>query len=182
MWTAIGEVVVAAVDAMAWLQNCAGAMNRLDAPLLWTTPDGFKVWQKTLEIETTQIDTQLAGRFQVRVGSHVDKIDKHKQRSGVSPNFVHSVDATHLRMTVTRGLDAGIKDFALIHDDYGTHAANTDTLHKVLRESFVALHAEHDLLAAFADELAGYGGLAPDLPAKGSLDVRGVLESPYFFG
>lgn len=182
MWKAIGEVVVAAVDAMAWLQSCAGAMNKLDAPLLWTTPDGFKVWQKTLEIETTQIDTQLAGRFQVRVGSHIDKIDKHKQRSGVSPNFVHSVDATHLRMTVVKALEAGIVDFALIHDDYGTHAAHTDTLHRVLRESFVDLHAGHDLIGAFADELAGYGGLPPDLPGKGSLDVHAVLESPYFFG
>lgn len=182
VWAAIGEVVVAATEAMSWLQKCATAMNRIDQPIKWTTADGFVAWQHSREIETVKIETQLAGRFQVRVGHHTDKIDKHAQRNGMSPNFVHSCDATHLRMTVLNMEKRGVTDLALIHDDYGTHAADTDTLHRVIRETFVELYGQNDPLSVFKDECEASGADVPEMPPRGTLDLNDVLKSEYFFG
>lgn len=182
MWKSIGEVVVAAAEAMQWLQKCASAMNKIDAPIQWTTADGFVAYQESNIIDTVKIDTQLAGRFQIRVGTHSDKLDYNKQRSGISPNFVHSQDATHLRMTVRNLAKAGIKDIALIHDDYGTHACNTDIMHRVIRETFVELYRDNDPLAAFAEACEAAGAVPPKLPKRGSLRIEDVLDSRYFFG
>lgn len=182
VWQAIGEVVVAAAEAMAWLQKCASAMNKVDLPIKWTTADGFVAYQHSKVIETVQITTQLQGKFKVRVGTITDELDTNKQRMGISPNFVHSYDATHLRMTVLNAKLAGITDMMLIHDDYGTHAADTDTLHRVIRETFVDLYERFDPIASFRAEQEAAGGKLPDMPTRGSLNLQAVLDALYFFG
>lgn len=182
MWESIGEVVVAARKAMTWLQKAATSMNKADLPLAWTCADGFIVYQRSTEIETVQIDTQLAGRFQARVGNYTDRIDHHKQRSGVAPNFVHSQDATHLRCTIRKAWEYGIRDMSLIHDDYGCHAGDIPLLHKAIREAFVELYANHDPLKEFMDEQEEAGGLLQSLPAMGAFNIQDVLEAKYFFG
>lgn len=181
LWASIGEVVVAAKDAMQWLQDCASAMTKAGLPIRWVTADGFVAWQSSQVIESVQINTQLNGRFQIRVGTVTDKLDGSKQRQGISPNFVHSQDATHLRMTVLNALRKGITDLALIHDDYGTHACDTDTLHQVIRETFVELYGRFDPLDAFRAQQEVAGGILPPIPSKGSLELEWVLDSLYFF-
>ena len=181
LWASIGEVVVAAKEAMAWLQDCASAMTKAGLPLRWVTADGFVAWQSSQVIESVQVATQLNGLFKIRVGTVTDKLDGSKQRQGISPNFVHSQDATHMRMTVLNCLSRGITDFALIHDDYGTHACDTDALHAVIRETFVELYGRFDPLDAFRAQQEVAGGVLPPLPGKGSLDLQMVLSSLYFF-
>lgn len=182
LWDSIGAVVVAARDAMDWLQKAATAMNRGDAPIQWTTPDGFPVVQDMRKVETVQIDTQLAGRFQIKVGTRTEDLDKPAQRSGISPNFVHSLDGTHLRATVRKANERGIYSLSVIHDDYGTHAADTDELHKCIRDAFVEQYTASDPLASFKAEQEATGIELPDLPPYGSLDINVVRQSRYFFG
>jgi DNA-directed RNA polymerase len=183
LWESIGQVVVSARDAMAWLQASAVSMNRVNAPIQWTTPDGFPVVQDQRKVETVKIDTQLNGRFQIRVGTRTEDLDKPAQRSGISPNFVHSLDGAHLRATVRKANARGIYSLAVIHDDYGTHAADTDALQECIREAFVEQYTENDPLAAFKSEQeASSGTVLPDLPSYGSLDIQTVRSSQYFFG
>jgi DNA-directed RNA polymerase len=87
-----------------------------------------------------------------------------------------------LRATVRAAASEGITDLALIHDDYGTHACDTDALHRIIRETFISLYAENDPLAAFKAANEREGTTLPDLPAKGVLDLASVRTSPYFFG
>jgi len=182
LWNSIGEVVVAARDAMDWLQKCATAMNRGNEPIHWRTADGFPVVQDMRTVETYKIETQLAGRFQIRVGSKTDDLDKAAQRNGISPNFVHSQDGNHLRATVRMANARGIYSLAVIHDDYGTHAADTDALHECIREAFVDQYTKNDPLADFKRQQEETGLEMPDLPAYGTLDIEQVKESRYFFG
>jgi DNA-directed RNA polymerase len=67
----------------------------------------------------------------------------------------------------------------MIHDDYRTHAANIDTLHACIRESFVKLYTDHDPLQELYN---AYPDLLPPPPSKGTLDIREVLKSQFFFG
>jgi DNA-directed RNA polymerase len=183
LWASIGDVVVAAKDAMQWLQASASVLSKANEPITWITPDGFPAYQGTTRIETVQIETQLAGRFQVRIGSFTDYIDAAKQRLAISPNFVHSMDATHLRETVRLATERGITSLALIHDDYGTHACQTDALHECIREAFVGIYGGTDPLQALKDRTKAVVGLdLPELPQKGTLDIEAVRKSEFFFG
>lgn len=182
LWSSIGDVVVAARDAMGWLQKSASAISKANVPIKWKAIDGFPVYQGTRVITTVPIETQLAGRFQLNIGSFTEDMDKNKQRNGVAPNFVHSCDSAHLRAAVRAAYNEGITDLALIHDDYGTHACDTDALHRVIRSTFVAMHTVYSPLAAFRASNEHGGVVLPPLPPVGALDLAGVHESPYFFG
>lgn len=184
LWESIGDVVIAARSAMDWLQKCAGQVSKANVPVYWKAHDGFPAYQGTVKIKTFQIETQLAGRFQLKIGKFTDDMDSNKQRLGVAPNFVHSCDSAHMREVIRRAKDHGIVDLAMIHDDYGTHAADTDTLHQIIREAFVDIYEEFDPLAQFSDMNADTDNVyqLPAMPTKGSLDIRQVLDSRYFFG
>lgn len=183
LWAAIGKVVIAARAAMAWIQKCSSEISKLDQPLHYHSPLGFPVFQCTMEQEMTRIRTQIGGRLDLTISQDTDNLDPRKQRQGSSPNLVHDVDATHMMMCVNAGLDAGITEFAMIHDDFGVHACYIDQWHKIIREQFVRLHTEFDILERFKTEHEERLEIElPPVPDRGSLDIKGVLSSPYFFG
>jgi DNA-directed RNA polymerase len=112
-------------------------------------------------------------------------LDKRKQASGISPNFVNSLDAAHLTRTVNYCLDAGITDFAMVHDSYGTHAGNADALSMLLRRAFVDQYSGavlEDFRKQIEQQLPGkLVKKLPPTPPMGTLDLEGVMASGYFF-
>uniref|UniRef100_A0A8H7XSX2 DNA-directed RNA polymerase n=1 Tax=Psilocybe cubensis TaxID=181762 RepID=A0A8H7XSX2_PSICU len=60
------------------------------------------------------------------------------------PNFIHSLDATHMLLTAIKCNDRGLT-FASIHDSYWTHACDIDTMSEAIRETFISLH-QSDIL------------------------------------
>lgn len=186
-WEAVGEVVVAARAAMGWLQEVAKIVAKAGHPIYWTTPTGFVVHQEYQKDATRQIDLTFGGRT-IRPSIHDDrkkpKLDRRKQVSAVSPNFVHSLDAAHLTLTVCDCYARGIRSFSMIHDSYGTHAANASIMAQSLRETFVQMYLERDILEEFRAEVQRQlppGTELPPVPPRGALDIREVLRSPYFF-
>jgi len=113
------------------------------------------------------------------------KLDRRRQTLGISPNFVHSCDASHMMLTTCIAQENGVADFAMIHDSFGTHAGNTETLSAALRMAFVEQY-RGDVLGNFRQELIDQlppevAAELPELPDTGSLDLNAVLESAYFF-
>ena len=182
MWESIGEVVVAARDAMKWLQRAASVLSKENEPITWTAYDGFPVYMGNRIINTTKIDTQLGGRFQLRIGNFTEDIDRNRQRNGVAPNFVHSQDAAHMRAVIRQCKAEGIAPLAFIHDDFGTHAADTERLGEIIRDTFVDLYSQHDPLKALSAQYEGTEYELEPLPEYGSLDIQSVKQSLYFFG
>lgn len=188
MYDAIGAVVVAARSAMDWLQEVAKIASKAEIPLEWTTPAGFLVYQHYVKQKNKKIRTFWGAarvRVQLSVNEDTDKMDKNKQRNGISPNFVHSMDASHLMLTVNKCLDEGISSFAMIHDSYGTHACDTDTLARLLREAFVEQY-EADPLVDWLEQIKrqlpeDLVTELPELPEYGDLDLSVVHDSLYFF-
>ena len=185
IWEAVGQVVVAARAAMDWLQGMAQAVSKENLPINWTTPTGLLVQQAyrvpvLKRIDTTFNSTRI--RLTVNLDQDAGKIDSRRQAAGISPNWVHSLDASHLARTIERAHQAGIRNFSMIHDSYGTHAANTGALALFLREEFVRMYSEMDVLDQFRSDLQVQTGTSlPATPAKGKLDLEQVLESAFFF-
>lgn len=71
----------------------------------------------------------------------VTEVSPAKQASGMPPNFIHSLDATHMLMTATRCRGDDIT-FASVHDSYWSHAATIDGLSEHIRSAFIDLHSK----------------------------------------
>lgn len=185
VWEAIGETVVSARLAMGWLRQVAGSVVKEGKPLHWTTPSGFPVFQFYPKMKDTRIETVLFGTpFRPRLAEEKpDEIDPRRQVNGVAPNFVHSLDASALVLTVCASVDKGITKFAMIHDSYGTTAFHTPALAETLRDEFVTMYDSYDALEQFAQTVIpeGVRDGVDHPPFVGGLDLQEVRRSDYFF-
>jgi len=186
LWDAIAQVVAAASSAMEWLRTAAKIAGEAGLPIWWTTPQGLPVLQAYRSVHARRLDIHYAGRrLQVTMAMDGDEIDRRAMANGIAPNFVHSLDAAHLMSVVNACDDEGLPDVAVIHDSFGTHAANAGRLSVILRETFVAQY-QTNRLAEFRDQLAAQlppelAEKLPPLPPLGSLDLNEVLKSEYVF-
>lgn len=186
LWECIGEVVIAARAAMDWLKAAAKIAAASDNPVSWTTPAGFPVIQEYREEIGRRVNVVMGGReLNITVAYDGTKLDRRRQALGISPNFIHSCDAAHLMQTVVIAQDNGLSAFAMVHDSFGTHAANAGTLAAALRHAFVEQYTP-DVLSEFRDELAAQlppesAIELPPLPPMGDLELTSVLDSRYFF-
>lgn len=183
VWDAIGEVVVSARTAMDWIQGIASEVSKLNLPLIWTTPSGFVVSQQYPSVTERRIETYIDNSLIAPCINELDreKLDKRRAIQGSSPNFVHSMDAAALVLTINKAMDAGVDAFAMIHDSYGTHAADTPVLARSIREAFVDMYENNDVLEQFRQAALEVVDEVPEVPAKGNLDLSRVLESDFFF-
>lgn len=182
MWPAIGDVVVKGRLIMDWLKRGSRKIAKQFAsdeePVIWwVTPSGFPASQCYFEMELHRIRTHLHGEEKVRMYTETDEPDVNNHATGMAPNFVHSMDASHLHLTASSAAAAGITALAMIHDDYGTHAADAERLYTLIREQFVQMYEQHDPLRALQSKYPLMG--VP--PSRGTLDIREVLQSQFFF-
>lgn len=186
VWQCIGEVVIAAREAMDWLQQTSRVASKLNLGLHWTTPSGFVVCQAIYKTKLKRIETKVSGTL-LKLASHdeTDQINAAKQATSVSPNYVHSMDASAMILTVCRLALLGVANFAMIHDSYGTHAADASLLAEVLREEFIRMYLTEPL-EHFREEMIKIVG--PDhasdikpLPKKGTLNLWSIREADFFF-
>lgn len=174
VWAAISEVVVKADEAMGWLQQASKLILAEQDHIRWVTPTGFPVIQRYQASRRVMIRTRLSSKALI-VFHDVDGPDKAHHKNGVAPNFIHSLDAAHMALVALAGSREGMS-LAMIHDDFGTHAADAERFYTLIRETFVAMYEKNDPLGDFA---ARYD--LPTPPKPGRLDLRQVLASPYFF-
>ncbi|KAG9455917.1 hypothetical protein H6P81_000425 [Aristolochia fimbriata] len=175
---AMGEMFQAARSIMGWLGDCAKAIALENQPVRWVTPLGLPVVQPYWRSERHLIRTSLQILALQRDG---DRVDMKRQRTAFPPNFVHSLDGSHMMMTALACKDAGLH-FAGVHDSFWTHACDVDKMNLILREKFVELYNMpilENLLESFETSFPGLS--FPPLPGRGNFDLQEVLRSPYFF-
>ena len=186
VYEAIGKTVVAARQAQDWLKEVAKLAASEGLPIFWKTPAGFIVCQDYLVQTAKRVDTEFGSiRIRRQYKANTNKRDKAKMAAGISANMVHSMDAAHLMKVVNRAAKEGITSFALIHDSYGVHPSEVDTLHAILREEFVNLY-RNDWLEEFERQLieqlpAEVVVQFPERPKLGTMDIETVKDSKYFF-
>lgn len=181
VWRAIGDVVVKATEAMQWMQASASEIIRSGSSSIgWTTPTGFPVVQVYWEDDRVKINSRLAGKQLLRlyVKKESNRPDRNKHKNGISPNFIHSMDAAHLTRVANALRAAGITSMHMVHDDFGVHPKHAEALARIIREEFVDMYETHDPLKAFQDLYPAHCG---PLPERGTLDLQLVHKSQFFF-
>jgi len=69
--------------------------------------------------------------------------------------------------------------YAMIHDDFGTHAGNTQQLFDKIRQTFYTLYSKHDPLQEWAEQV---GADQTTMPEKGDYSIKEIKKSRFFFG
>ena len=181
-WPAIGDVVIKGRKAMAWLTGAAKAIVKAGADtesaITWRTPSGFLASQMYREFEEHRVATKLLGHARIKAVTATGEVDSSRHATGMAPNFVHSMDAAHLHL-VAAAMEKAVPGapLAFIHDDMGTHAADTQVLYNVIREQFVAMYSNHKPL----EELHAAYPMTTPPPEEGTLDLSGILASEFAF-
>ncbi|KAM0747756.1 DNA/RNA polymerase [Meredithblackwellia eburnea MCA 4105] len=118
------------------------------ATVVWTTPLGLPVVQPYRKPQKRQVSTVLQTVYIVDPNVPAE-VDARAQATAFPPNFIHSLDATHMMMTALACKDKIA--FASVHDSYWTHAASVDEMSYILRDSFIELHSQ-DILGRLRSE------------------------------
>ncbi|SCV99723.1 LAFE_0B01090g1_1 [Lachancea fermentati] len=117
--------------------------------VIWTTPLGLPIVQPYRENCKKQVATNLQTVF-ISDPFAVNPINARRQKAGFPPNFIHSLDASHMLLSAVECGSNGL-DFAAVHDSYWTHACDVDKMNVFLREQFIKLH-EVDLIERLKNE------------------------------
>ncbi|XP_064459637.1 DNA-directed RNA polymerase, mitochondrial-like [Ornithodoros turicata] len=201
----IQEMFTATREIQDWFTHCAKLISQVcGQPVEWVTPLGLPVVQPYHRSTTSKSPISFGDRIPQSYSTNFEMYQRPnimKQKNAFPPNFIHSLDSTHMMLTSLYCQKAGIT-FVSVHDCFWTHPNTVDIMNKVCREQFVALHSEPILenLSAFLVKTFGYkdselsrdgslGDLAKiklnriltQIPQKGSFDLEKVLDSVYFF-
>ena len=177
---AVGQLFAGADRVKEWLRHLAQTVAGTGHPISWVTPVGLPIVQPYRRTGRFLVPTVVQT---VVIANHDDDLPVHRQRqrSAFPPNYVHSLDSTHMMLTALKSKDAGMT-FAAVHDSYWTQAGNVDNMNVMLREAFVEMHREpllHDLRESLAVRFQ-HLDFQP-VPPLGDLDLDKVLDSTYFF-
>lgn len=191
----LAEMFSATKEIQMWLTFCAHHISTLSLrPVEWITPLGLPVIQPYHKMSTLQ----RWGVSLTNSMSNFEKPNSLKQKNAFPPNFIHSLDSTHMLLTALYCLREGIT-YVSVHDCFWTHPASVEIMNKICREQFVALHnqpiledlSEH-LLKKFCTTSKGSSlqevpnqrilrSMLSKVPKKGTFNLEEILNSTYFF-
>jgi len=192
----ISATLSSVATGMAFLQSYADALAREGKSVRWTTPSGFPAVQKYTKSKAKRVklflydrDAKMLKKTRINVHEDTDVADTRKARSGIAANWVHSLDASHMTLSILSGLDNGITDFFMIHDSFGTLGADTWQFYHCIRATLVDMYDDNCYYSSFADDcLERLAETDPEklsklatVPPKGNLDVSAVKDSEYCF-
>lgn len=150
--------------------------------MYWVSPSGLPCYQAYPKWVEKSIRTRIGEKiYRVKFREDIDKLSSKRQAQGSSPNYIHSLDASLLHLTVNKCSSMGIQDFAMVHDSYGTHCTNSALLATTIRETVHDIFSV-DQLALLKNQLEEANELTlSNLPSYGEFNIDDVLKSKYIF-
>ncbi|OBZ91143.1 DNA-directed RNA polymerase, mitochondrial [Choanephora cucurbitarum] len=125
--------------------------------VIWTTPLGLPIVQPYRRSGKKQVATLLQTIF-IEDPDASRPVNAMKQSTAFPPNFIHSLDATHMLLSAVACHKKGMT-FASVHDSYWTHACDVDNMNEVIRDQFIELHSQpimENLIAEFKERYKDY--------------------------
>ncbi|RDW74493.1 DNA-directed RNA polymerase [Aspergillus mulundensis] len=123
--------------------------------VVWTTPLGLPVVQPYRNRDARRVQTSFQSLSVVEQNSRFC-VSKRKQLQAFPPNFIHSLDATHMILSARACHEAGLT-FSAVHDSFWTHPSDVDTMNQILRETFVQMHSDDVVKRLAAEFQVRYG-------------------------
>ena len=185
-WRCVRSVFPGGAEGMDFLVKVHDAMASQGMHMHWTTPDGFTAAQYKVNPPTTPIFVRLDGKeAKITIAEDDPNLPPNsKSVNAFCPNFIHSMDATALRMAINYCLDNGVQDVMTIHDSFGAMPADSDIMYRAVRLTFAELYStcqftellqqQRARLKAAGRDVSVLDGLMP--PEKCDLNLREILK------
>src|SRR5262249_45595431 len=100
-----------------------------------------------------------------------------KARNAAAANFVHSLDATHLILSVNAAHVAGIHNVVTVHDCYGTTAPRVMEFQQIVRSEMSKMYRRNDVLTDLWAQNGAPNDIVP--PEAGGLNPLAVAFGSY---
>ncbi|OTB19972.1 hypothetical protein K445DRAFT_313764 [Daldinia sp. EC12] len=123
--------------------------SQFRSTVVWTTPLRMPIVQPYRKNGVRCISTSMQD-LNLQVPESSDPVNRRKQLQAFPPNFIHSLDASHMLLSALQCDELGLS-FAAVHDSFWTHAADVDVMNTVLRDCFIRIHSE-DVIKRLASE------------------------------
>ncbi|XP_034278454.1 DNA-directed RNA polymerase, mitochondrial [Pantherophis guttatus] len=206
VFQSLSEMFSGSREIQNWLTESAWLISKTGQTVEWVTPLGLPIIQpyhnkKSMLVKGDLQSLHLKSNYNVG-----QKPNTRKQKNAFPPNFIHSLDSSHMMLTALHCQKAGLT-FVSVHDCFWTHAATVDLMNKICREQFVALHSqpiledlskfmlqkycpkttisENDIKKksqqAVQARIQELKNLLPKIPKKGDFKLEKVKRSVYFF-
>ncbi|NXG05576.1 RPOM protein, partial [Sakesphorus luctuosus] len=194
VFNSIKEMFSATRDIQNWLTESAKLISQSGRTVEWVTPLGLPIVQPYYRSRSTVLNCGMQN-LSVRTSDSSQKPDTVKQKNAFPPNFIHSLDSTHMMLTALHCLRQGLT-FVSVHDCYWTHALTVDTMNRICRQQFVALHSEkilQDLSEFMLEKYCSPNTVTiatwqkklmeqlSNVPRTGEFNLNQVMDSTYFF-
>ena len=147
------SVLKDSLESARWLQATSGNNDYVS----WILNDGSKinniVYEKMNDKESAgwsgTTEEIKAIRFTIKI--HSEERSNNKEASGLPPNFVHSIDACHMRAFVEEFSQSNSNSVInpemflwSVHDAFGSHPNFIDYLSEVATKTFFQVHESPD--------------------------------------
>lgn len=151
------EMFSSAKEIQDWFTDCAVLISSVCARNVeWVTPLGLPVVQPYSRFEKSKAALSKSSKVGETIAIDTFSMPNIvKQKNAFPPNFVHSLDSSHMMLTSLYCEKAGLT-FISVHDCYWTHACTVPEMNKVCREQFVVLHSQPILEDLSRDMVKNY--------------------------
>ncbi|XP_004378589.1 DNA-directed RNA polymerase, mitochondrial [Trichechus manatus latirostris] len=209
VFNSLQEMFSATRAIQHWLTESARLISHMGSAVEWVTPLGIPViqpyhrtakvcqgWGRWLGPGLCPLPASAPSPPRPPLVSR--RPNTLKQKNGFPPNFIHSLDSSHMMLTALHCYRKGLT-FVSVHDCFWTHAADVPVMNQVCREQFVRLHSQ-PILRDLSRFLVKRFCSAPRsqnfskniqmrklfqtllaLPETGTFDLEQVKQSTYFF-
>ncbi|KAH8596109.1 hypothetical protein B0O99DRAFT_510941 [Bisporella sp. PMI_857] len=174
IFVALATMFRGAHDIQYWLGECASRISQCVSPeqidrwhaegkpvtldstqfktaVVWTNPLRMPVVQPYRQTKSKVVHTNMQ-QLNLSEPHSSNPISKRKQLQGLPPNFIHSLDASHMLLSALRCNEKGLA-FAAVHDSFWTHAGSVGSMNTILRDCFIKIHSE-DVIGRLAAEFS----------------------------
>ncbi|KAM4810249.1 DNA-directed RNA polymerase, mitochondrial [Rhinophrynus dorsalis] len=199
VFSSLKEMFSGTREIQLWLTESARMISKSGSTVEWLTPLGLPIIQPYHRSKQFLFHSNLQN-LHLQTNHDVNqRPDTMKQKNAFPPNFIHSLDSTHMMLTALHCYSHGLT-FVSVHDCFWTHADTVDIMNKVCREQFVALHSQpilhnlsrfllqkycHDVTldtkAKKPPEHLRMSLHFSNVPDTGTFNLEQVKDSTYFF-
>lgn len=188
MYEAVEETMFSVKQGMEYLKKLGWAVAKYSGKaMVFYTPIGFPVLHWEDNVNHLKVHVRLRGTIiSPRVDCPTGQPNPWKMQNQLPPNFVHSLDATHMHTVVAKAAENNVI-ITPIHDSYGCRPCDAEYVKQLIRDEFVELYKVDRLQALMDEQLMLNPEIAHKIPevrdccTYGDFDIEQVRAAEHSF-
>jgi DNA-directed RNA polymerase len=171
IWRAIEKKLPGAMETREYIRGIAKDCLDCKTFMQWVTPSGFPVANRYRKSKLTRVRLPFYGSSLTISDGYLDEPRKKKVLNSAVANVTHSMDSSHLTLSVNSAVKCGITNVMVIHDCFGAMAPDVRSFAEIRRHELAKMYHGYNPLTQL-------GGSPP--PPDPDFEIMAVSISEYF--